>query len=306
VFSVSPSASVLEAVIHKVETIATESKRRYLTSAATIHDSERGVAVHRARGADAAPRSRALLIALAGAWLLIVLWRWRPAVPTGRCAPDIDIVRGCALLAWAIAGYLTGMVTVAALCRLPAPGDSPRADRLIPGLVRRRMEAAIRVGVLCAVLGAPALPAAAFASTTSTPRLVAHCANATTPSNTAADDPLDWPGLAGKAAHTAGPSRFRNPDAGLVTGGRPSRRSSLDAGNHIVGAGDTLWAIARSTLPDEQSAARVTAEWHRWYAANRSVIGADPDLIRPGQDLRQPTGRPPAGHRTPSDPRSPQ
>jgi hypothetical protein len=55
----------------------------------------------------------------------------------------------------------------------------------------------------------------------------------------------------------------------------------------VVRPGDTLWAIARAGLPrpdDDQVAARVR-EIHQ---ANRAVIGADPDLIRPGQRLRMP------------------
>jgi nucleoid-associated protein YgaU len=36
----------------------------------------------------------------------------------------------------------------------------------------------------------------------------------------------------------------------------------------------------------------VAASWPRWYAANRRVIGADPDLILPGQILRPPADRP--------------
>ncbi|MFF8595441.1 transglycosylase family protein [Streptomyces sp. NPDC015220] len=46
-------------------------------------------------------------------------------------------------------------------------------------------------------------------------------------------------------------------------------------GEYTVRAGDTLSTIA----------ARHGTGWHRLYAANRSVIGADPDLIVPGQRL---------------------
>ena len=43
-----------------------------------------------------------------------------------------------------------------------------------------------------------------------------------------------------------------------------------------VRAGDTLWSIAGGD------------DWPEWYAANRDVIGPDPDLIRPGQVLTPP------------------
>lgn len=59
--------------------------------------------------------------------------------------------------------------------------------------------------------------------------------------------------------------------------------------SHTVRAGDTLWELARATLPADASDARIAAEWQRWYAANRAVIGADPDLLLPGQQLVRPT-----------------
>jgi nucleoid-associated protein YgaU len=58
---------------------------------------------------------------------------------------------------------------------------------------------------------------------------------------------------------------------------RPTRPP--DAGRVVV-AGDTLWGIAG-------------ADWPRWYAANRALVGPDPDLIRPGQRLAPPAGGPP-------------
>jgi nucleoid-associated protein YgaU len=56
---------------------------------------------------------------------------------------------------------------------------------------------------------------------------------------------------------------------------------------HVVQAGDTLWAIADARLHRAAPAevARLVARIHR---ANRDVIGADPDLIEPGQRLALP------------------
>lgn len=56
----------------------------------------------------------------------------------------------------------------------------------------------------------------------------------------------------------------------------------------VVRAGDTLWQIAACHLGPDATAAEVATEWPRWYAANRTLLGADPSLIRPGQVLRPP------------------
>ena len=69
----------------------------------------------------------------------------------------------------------------------------------------------------------------------------------------------------------------------VLPGGKPVTR-------YVVGSGDTLSAIA--------AALAVRGGWPVLYAANRRVIGADPDVIRPGTVLAipPPAARPPAGH----------
>lgn len=56
----------------------------------------------------------------------------------------------------------------------------------------------------------------------------------------------------------------------------------------VVLRGDTLWSIAARHLGPGANAAEITAEWHRWLSTNRDVIGADPNLILPGQELLPP------------------
>ncbi|MFI9752547.1 transglycosylase family protein [Streptomyces collinus] len=59
----------------------------------------------------------------------------------------------------------------------------------------------------------------------------------------------------------------------------PADESSGDAseGAYIVGVGDSLWSIA--------DALRVSGGWHALYEGNENEVGADPDLIHPGQTL---------------------
>lgn len=56
-----------------------------------------------------------------------------------------------------------------------------------------------------------------------------------------------------------------------------------------VRRGDSLWSIASRHLGPGASDVQVAREWPRWYAANRDLIGDDPDLLVPGQQLRPPT-----------------
>ncbi len=73
---------------------------------------------------------------------------------------------------------------------------------------------------------------------------------------------------------------------------RDTATSRAPGGSAVVHRGDSLWGIAARHLGAGASDAEVAAEWPRWYAANRSVIGADPDVLLPGQVLLVP---PPVG-----------
>ena len=55
--------------------------------------------------------------------------------------------------------------------------------------------------------------------------------------------------------------------------------------HHVVRSGDSLWTITAQLLGEQATAEQVLDAWPRLYAANRDGIGADPDLIHPGQEL---------------------
>lgn len=55
-----------------------------------------------------------------------------------------------------------------------------------------------------------------------------------------------------------------------------------------VRPGDSLWAIAEQRLGPRATVVELAAYWHRIYDRNADVIGADPDLILPGQLLELP------------------
>lgn len=66
--------------------------------------------------------------------------------------------------------------------------------------------------------------------------------------------------------------------------GRPERPPAV----LVVGPGDSLWTLARGRLGGDAPAARVLALTVALHRANRAVVGADPDLVHPGQRLRVP------------------
>lgn len=61
---------------------------------------------------------------------------------------------------------------------------------------------------------------------------------------------------------------------------------------YVVQSGDSLWGIAQRYLEAESgvspSSADISRFWRRIYQHNREVIGADPDLIFPGQRFEIP------------------
>ena len=84
-------------------------------------------------------------------------------------------------------------------------------------------------------------------------------------------------------------SSVRRPaDARLVTG--PARESV--GGEVVVHRGDCLWDIVAAHLGPSATDDDIVREWPRWYAANRDVIGDDPDRITPGLVLHTPTQTP--------------
>ena len=106
---------------------------------------------------------------------------------------------------------------------------------------------------------------------------VAPAINLDWPSTTAPID-IDWPAPPGiTGSSSASPEKTVDVDWPKATG------------PVVVLRGDSLWSIAAAHLPANASSADIDHSWHRWYAANRAVIGADPNLILPGQILLPPT-----------------
>lgn len=102
--------------------------------------------------------------------------------------------------------------------------------------------------------------------------------------------------VAGPAAHATEPDPY--PDLGwrvtstaaaapsdATTTATPTTAPPTPAATVTVRAGDSLWRIAARHLPAEADDAAIAAAWPVWYELNRDVVGADPDLVHPGQVL---------------------
>jgi hypothetical protein len=96
------------------------------------------------------------------------------------------------------------------------------------------------------------------------------------------------------------PGRVGVPDRPTI--GAPTRYTDLRSGQairpstRVVGPGESLWSIAATELGPNATDTQIATRWPDWYAANRTLIGPDPNLIRPGQVLRTPA---PADHPVP-------
>jgi nucleoid-associated protein YgaU len=209
------------------------------------------------------PRIRGLSLLLTAAGAAAALRAWQPPLPRTRAAlgawlshaaPDQAVVTLAAVAAWGCLGWLAVATLLAVAARLP--GQAGRVatavqHRLTPPTLRRLVEAALGAAVVTGAVG-PSLPAAADAGAPSAPSL-------------------------------------DRPAGALATGGAPRPADEhLVAHEVVVRTGDTLWGLAARRLGPGAGNAAIAAAWPEWYAANRAVIGADPDLIRPGQRLRPP------------------
>lgn len=79
--------------------------------------------------------------------------------------------------------------------------------------------------------------------------------------------------------------------AGPASGGSAGEAASAQTAPdqpYTVRSGDSLWHIAATELGPRADEAAISAHWQQWYRANASLVGPDPDIIHPGQELLAP------------------
>jgi hypothetical protein len=204
---------------------------------------------------------------------------WFAAVGTDRALAELAVAALWLAAVWLALGLVAALAT-----RLPgfAGRWSALACRaLLPAAARRLVAGSAGLGVLLAPVGAlaaTACPPAAAASAVSAPA-----------DRHGPGEPLPapvWP--SGHAPHRQaadppdGPANERvndSPNGAVKRSGNDTLR---------VRPGDCLWLLAARRLGPDASPAEVAAAWPRWYARNRTVIGADPNLLTPGELLHPP------------------
>lgn len=195
--------------------------------------------------------------------------------------PDRALAELAAAGLWLACCWLAVGLLAAAAEALPGrvgTGARRVAGALLPGAVHRLVAGSVGLGVLLAPVAAcagPTTPAAPAPSTAS-----ASLLPPTWPTDRPTVAPPVWPTehVTRPPVRTTAPATPRPAAAQQVT----------------VRPGDSLWRIAAQRLGPGATAAEIDREWPRWYTGNRTVIGADPDIIRPGQVLRPPAGDPSA------------
>lgn len=260
------------------------------------------MSLDQATGRSPAARTAATLrlLAVPGAavllgWAACEPWSAVRRPAPGRPARVEDLVAlvaaGGAALVLAGVTLITAVTLVAAVTGRAERAWARAAARLTPAAVRRLAE----VGLGIALAGSPAtlLGAAPALAVPAPAHVRAGSAPGAPPElTTLLDRPA--PGPADQSAPAPGwrperPSATRRvapPPVGLVAAAPRPARAARDT--VVVRRGDTLWGITARWLGPGATAAAVAGHWPRWYAANRAVIGPDPALLLPGQQLHPP------------------
>lgn len=174
------------------------------------------------------------------------------------------------------------------------------AGRFVPGFMRRLVMAALGLQLLTAPLATasaqPPVPGmapathAASAAWTPAPAAAATDAAAGSGDSTPTSAPAPTP-APGTAAVVIPQWRPLNPvvEPGPLAGPPLRHQEPADhAGVITVRSGDSLWSLSADRLGPYASDVDIAMDWPRLYQANRDVIGANPNLLRPGQVLRLP------------------
>lgn len=225
---------------------------------------------------------------LASACAAVGWWLASAGAAQAAAAPSLDsLVTAAVLLGGAGAAIGVGLLTLAALSQ-SLLGWRPRAAGALPAPLRRFLVG----GVAAAVVAGVAAPAGAEEAypgwAPAVPTVEASAESSAEPvvDGPVVDGPVvDAPVVDRAAVATA---EAEMPQAETPETETPEAETPA-ASIHVVVRGESLWRIAAELLEPSAPDAAIARAWPLIYQANRSVIGDDPSLILPGQELTIPS-----------------
>ena len=243
-------------------------------------------------------------IALAALGVAVLSSTWHNTVLTMTVAVPVDR----ALLTLAALGVGVGSIVLAWICALGSiaahSGVHAAAAPGRPHVVTGRWGAKAGAVLLALTLTAPGAQASR-----ANPLSASHVGSAvetidhlgagyTRGSQSEGEDRPDgvplpgWTPTATQAAQGQTQHRPTRTPASAAT-------TSAQRSHVVITRGDTLWGVTASHLGREATSRQIAGHWPQWYAENRETIGADPDVLQPGQVLHPPR------HSSPASPRPP-
>lgn len=224
-------------------------------------------------------RQTALLGAVtAGAAWFLAVTAWRSASAVESADPAGALVALAAASAAICAAWLTLAAALHCLARLPGHLGSVAgrvAAAVTPALVSRLLM--ITVSTAGAAVTVPTTAAATVATV--------RAADAPGPDFGAPPPKVMTQEVAPSPGWTpTAPRPARQPTLEVLG----SRGGSGEDPSYVVRRGECLWDIVGRHLGDRATPAAIAEAIPSWHAANRDVLGPDPDLIHPGVTLTPP------------------
>jgi len=219
--------------------------------------------------------------------------------PAGPADGILLVVSWCGVILTLWLGLGLALSALSALPGALGQGCSLLAAQLAPAAARKIVTVVLGTTLTAALV--PVTTPSRAGQATSRPALVAATQIAIAgPADAAPNASLRLVSDAGPAVDSApapswsleGPSSPRGP---ALHARHESPADRVPVQRVTVQPGDTLWSIAAHHLGTAATSADIDAAWHRWFAANRTVIGNNANHIAPGQLLNPPAapqGRP--------------
>ncbi|MEP7035495.1 MAG: hypothetical protein ABI934_07900 [Actinomycetota bacterium] len=207
---------------------------------------------------------------------------WVAIAAAGPASPADGILLVVALGGALLSLWLGAGVSLSALAGLP--GALGQASGLVAAHIAPAAASRIVAVVLGTTMTAGLSPVAAVASTGFAPGATFFASSRVSFGGTTG--PASDPGL--QLVRTPEPAAEAAPTPSWLPDEPAAARRPASPTRVAIRPGDTLWSIAADQLGPRATSAQIDAEWHRWFAANRKVIGDDPNRIAPGQVLSPP------------------